>query len=73
MKVGLVDVDGHNFPNLALMKISAWHKADGDVVEWANSLEYYDVVYMAKVFTLRRTTCKHIKQIHLYKAVLVII
>lgn len=26
MKIGLVDVDGHNFPNLALMKISAWHK-----------------------------------------------
>lgn len=51
MKVGLVDVDGHNFPNLALMKISAWHKADGDIVEWANSLEHYDIVYMAKVFT----------------------
>lgn len=26
MNVGLIDVDGHNFPNLALMKISAWHK-----------------------------------------------
>jgi hypothetical protein len=26
MKVGLVDVDGHNYPNYALMKISAWHK-----------------------------------------------
>ena len=22
MKIGLIDVDGHNFPNLALMKIS---------------------------------------------------
>ena len=51
MKIGLVDVDGHRFPNLALMKISAYHKADGDVVEWANSLECYDIVYMAKVFT----------------------
>jgi hypothetical protein len=30
MKVGLIDVDGHNFPNLALMKVSAWHKANGD-------------------------------------------
>lgn len=29
MKIGLVDVDGHRFPNLALMKISAYHKADG--------------------------------------------
>ena len=27
MKIGLIDVDGHNYPNLALMKISAWHKA----------------------------------------------
>ena len=27
-RIGLVDVDGHNgFPNLALMRISAWHKA----------------------------------------------
>ena len=34
MIVGLIDVDGHNFPNLALMKLSAWHKAQGDTVEW---------------------------------------
>ncbi|WP_443683186.1 hypothetical protein [Phascolarctobacterium faecium] len=51
MKIGLVDVDGHRFPNLALMKISSWHKGNGDKVEWAGSLEHYDKVYMAKVFT----------------------
>lgn len=51
MKIGLVDVDGHRFPNLALMKISSWHKGAGDTVEWAGSLEHYDKVYMAKVFT----------------------
>lgn len=51
MKIGLVDVDGHNFPNIALMKISTWHKQNGDRVEWAGSLEHYDRVYMAKVFT----------------------
>lgn len=51
MKIGLVDVDNHNWPNLALMKISAWHKGAGDTVEWAGSLEHYDKVYMAKVFT----------------------
>lgn len=51
MKIGFVDVDGHRFPNLALMKISSWHKGDGDKVEWAGSLEHYDKVYMAKVFT----------------------
>lgn len=50
MRIGLVDVDSHNFPNLALMKISAFYKSLGDDVEWANSLEYYDKVYMAKVF-----------------------
>lgn len=50
MRIGLVDVDSHNFPNLALMKISAYHKQLGDEVEWANSLEHFDKVYMAKVF-----------------------
>ena len=50
MKVGLVDVDSHNFPNLCLMKISAWHKAKGDEVEFANALMPYDRIYMARVF-----------------------
>lgn len=51
MKIGLIDVDGHNFPNLALMKISAWHKAQGDSVNWWIGFEQYDRVYMSKVFT----------------------
>ena len=50
MKIGLIDVDGHNFPNLALMKISAWHKAQGDTVEWCLPLDHYDIVYQSKVF-----------------------
>lgn len=50
MRVGLIDVDGHNFPNLALMKISAWHKAQGDDVEWCLPMDHYDVVYQSKVF-----------------------
>lgn len=50
MRIGLVDVDGHNFPNLALMKLSTYHKQLGDTVEWANSLEPFDKIYMAKVF-----------------------
>lgn len=49
-KIGLIDVDGHNFPNLALMKISAWHKAQGDDVEWCFPMEHYDIVYQSKVF-----------------------
>lgn len=52
MRIGLVDVDGHNFPNYALMKISAWHKERGDSVEWADPMfGEYDRVYMSKVFT----------------------
>lgn len=50
MNIGLIDVDGHNFPNLALMKISAWHKAQGDNVEWWWGFGDYDRVYMSKVF-----------------------
>lgn len=52
MKVGLIDVDGHHFPNLALMRISAYHKSVGDTVEWWwSDFEHYDIVYMAKVFS----------------------
>jgi radical SAM superfamily enzyme YgiQ (UPF0313 family) len=51
MKIGLIDVDGHNFPNLALMKISNYHRKNGDTVEWVNHLERYDKVYQSKVFT----------------------
>lgn len=49
-RIGLIDVDSHNFPNLALMKLSAWHKARGDTVEWYFGMEQYDRVYMSKVF-----------------------
>lgn len=55
MKVALIDVDGHNFPSLPLMKISAWHKQQGDSVEWYDPLTAWidtpDRVYMSKVFT----------------------
>lgn len=50
MKIGLIDVDSHNFPNLAQMKISAWHKQQGDEVEWWWGWGQYDRVYMSKVF-----------------------
>jgi hypothetical protein len=51
MKIGLIDVDGHNFPNYALMKIAAYHRQNGDTVEWVNYLQPYDKVYQSKVFT----------------------
>lgn len=50
MKIGLIDVDSHNYPNLALMKLSAWHKSQGDTVEWWWGWGQYDRVYMSKVF-----------------------
>lgn len=50
MNIGLIDVDSHNFPNLALMKLSAHHKQQGDQVEMWNGLKHYDLVYMSKVF-----------------------
>ena len=51
INIGLFDVDGHNFPNLALMKISAYHKKQGDNVEFMNNLFTYDIVYKSKIFT----------------------
>ena len=52
MKIGLIDVDGHNFPNLCLMKLSAYHKSKGDDVEWYSpETLMYDLVYMSKVFS----------------------
>lgn len=51
-RIGLIDVDGHNFPNLALMRISSYHKARGDTVEWWwTDMIHYDVVYMSKIFS----------------------
>ena len=50
MNVALLAVDS-NYPNLALMKISAWHKSQGDTVEWYNPFDTYDRLYMAKVFS----------------------
>ena len=39
MNIGLIDVDGHNFPNFALMRISAYYKARGREISF-----YYGVV-----------------------------
>ena len=56
MRIGLIDVDGHSYPNLPLMKISAFHKTKGDSVKWYDPLfdavgKPLDVVFMSKVFS----------------------
>lgn len=51
MKIGLLDIDGHNFPNYALMKISHYWKCEGAEVEWATPFEHYDIIYRSKIFT----------------------
>jgi hypothetical protein len=51
MKIGLADVDSRSFPNLPLMKLSAYHKKCGDTVEFASAFEHYDILYMSKIFT----------------------
>lgn len=61
MKIAIHDAErdyiktGDKFPNYALMKISAYHKARGDRVEWWNPLEKYDRVYSSKVFDFTPT------------------
>lgn len=57
MRIGLISVDNYNFPNLPLMKLSAWHKQQGDSVEWYIPIKHgfpnppLDRVYMSKVFS----------------------
>ena len=67
MKIGLIDADlmwskrangrrygktkADIFPNLAIMKLSAWHKRNGDDVEWYNGLKHYNRIYVSKVFS----------------------
>lgn len=53
MKIRLIDVDS-KIPNLALMKISAFHKKKGDTVGWYEHLFDYedtDILYISKIFT----------------------
>ena len=54
-KIGLIDVDGHNYPNIALMRLASWHKEQGDIVEWAMPIfGNYDTIYASKIFTFTK-------------------
>ena len=58
MTIGLIDLDYNgSFPNIPLMKISAWHKAQGDEVEWYDfTAEQYDIGMSPRCSVGRRTT-----------------
>lgn len=65
-RIGLIDVDNRFkldgcFPNIPLMKLSAWHKKRGDLVEWYNPHFRYDIVYMSKVFSFTNEVCEVIR------------
>ena len=59
MNIGIIDADligkkKHRFPNLACMKISSYHKAQGHNVKLLlsyDNIEDYDKVFISKVFT----------------------
>lgn len=52
-KIGLIDIDYNGrFPNIALMKLSAFHKEQGNAVGWYTPFaDRYDIVYVSKVFS----------------------
>ena len=59
MNIGIIDADvigkkKHRFPNLACMKISSYHKSQGNNVKLLLSyddIENYDKIFLSKVFT----------------------
>ena len=72
MRGGLVDVDGHNFPNLVLMKLSAWHKHQGDCVHLLRPDDVllggdlfggYDKLYAACVFTANAEIARRLENV----------
>lgn len=62
MKVLLIDHDG-KIPNLALMKLSTWHKSKGDEV-YLSSCDNPDKVYISNLFTWNRPEVKKLLQIY---------
>lgn len=73
MKIGLIDVDGHNYPNLPLMKLSAYYKKQGHNVEWYDTwsglFEPYDIVYLSKVFSFSSDYTSPIYAKQIYRGV----
>lgn len=75
MRIGLIDVDSHNFPNIVLMKLSAHFKKKGYEVELlhpddilkGNNLFYdYDELYGACVFDWNRNIADRLSELGVY-------
>jgi hypothetical protein len=62
MKILLIDVDG-KLPNLALMKLSTWHKAQGDEV-CLNTCDKPDKVYISTLFSWNRSKVKKLMNVY---------
>ena len=62
MRVGLIDIDRTGFPNLALMKLAAWHRAQGDDVRLMTQSGSADRLYAATVFSWNRPAAEHLKE-----------
>lgn len=74
MKIGLIDMDNISkkrvsFPNLPLMKLSAYHKKHGDCVDWWLALENMILFIKAKSLTSRRKLNTRFMRIAWLKAV----
>lgn len=72
MNIGLIDIDTHNFPNIALMKLSAWHKKQGDkvyllhpddILDGRSLFVNYDKLYGSCVFDWNKSTCEKLAKI----------
>lgn len=58
----LIDFDG-KIPNLALMKLSSWHKQQGDEV-YLNQCDRPDKVYISTLFTWNRPKVEKLLQVY---------
>lgn len=75
MRIGLIDVDSHNYPNLCLMKLSAWYKQAGcevdllkpaDVLNGQNLFYEYDELIGACVFDWNMSTVGKLQEMGVY-------
>lgn len=66
--IRLTQIDGGGMPNLALMKLAHWHKAQGDAVHFSRHVQRdfveptYDRVYASTIFTESRPLVEQLQR-----------